>query len=577
MIGSRANNHGGGMRENVWARLLSLAAAAALVTHGASILMIYLYATLLSLTGGVVSNGGHGDRISQFGYFMGVVGAPAIFLGLVTLTAAFAVRRFGLETVHGGALGLSAAAFVQLLGLALGTPQVSDLVVYFLLGLAGGVVGSARGRTELRRQEALYRASREINAARSPRAIASAIGPNLSEGAVAGVSLWLDTGSGSLTDAPDELVLEGIWTPESEPAKDGVTEDEAPEDGLRLDADLLQDLPRKREGSGPDSFAGVRVEELPEAQREPYRRRGVRSLWFFPLSTAGGEVKGRLAVETTHRGLSRTTTRAALTVSPQAALARENIRLLEEARKAAVLSERQRMSHEIHDTLAQGFTSIVMNLEAAEGALENDSPQTRRHLEQARLTARGNLTEARRLVWALQPEQLESTSLPEAVSVLCARWSQESGIACSARVAGTPRALAPEIETVLLRAAQESLSNVRKHARAGQAALTLTYMDDTVLLDARDDGVGFGQHLPPSTGEPGGGFGLQAMRERVERLGGGISIESEPGRGTALAIELPLCTGTLRQVPDEHPASGNDLPDHDLPTDPAQRAEEVHR
>jgi signal transduction histidine kinase len=253
-----------------------------------------------------------------------------------------------------------------------------------------------------------------------------------------------------------------------------------------------------------------------------------------------------LAVASHKRRLPRNTIRACLTVGTQAALVLENLRLVEEARRAGrqagVLKERQRMAHEIHDTLAQGFTSIVMNLEAAEGTLPRDLGRARHHLDQAQFTARESLTEARRLVWALRPEPLESASLPEAIGRLTKRWTEESGVGADVTVTGHPRPLSPEIEATLFRAAQEALNNVRKHARASRVALTLSYMGDMVALDARDDGVGFDplRTAIKAKDRTSGGFGLKGMRERVEQAGGSLSVESAPGEGSTLAVELPM-------------------------------------
>ncbi len=248
--------------------------------------------------------------------------------------------------------------------------------------------------------------------------------------------------------------------------------------------------------------------------------------------------------------------RAYLTAGNQAALALENLRLVEEARKGAVLRERQRMAGEIHDTLAQGFTSIVMHVEAAGGALERDTDKARLHLGQIGRMSRESLNEARRLIWALHPEQLEKASLPEALQKLIERWSEESGVEASVQITGAPNSLAPVVEATLLRAAQEALANVRKHARASRVALTLSYIADVVMLDVRDDGVGFN---PETLRKPyqfrqrpveKGGFGLESMRERAERAGGKMLVSSAPGEGTTLAVELPLTVKPLNERAD---------------------------
>ena len=205
-------------------------------------------------------------------------------------------------------------------------------------------------------------------------------------------------------------------------------------------------------------------------------------------------------------------------------------------RRAGILEERGRLAREIHDTLAQGFISIVTHLEAA--GEEDASDDALRHLEQAKRTARENLVEARRLVAALRPEILESSSLPEALERLAKRLSETSDVSIELNVTGDGARLSQELQVTLLRAAQEALSNARRHARANNVSMTLSYAGDFVLLDIQDDGVGFDPEATPIDAD--GGFGLCAMRERVERLGGQLLVESEQGEGTTLAVQLPV-------------------------------------
>ncbi len=210
-------------------------------------------------------------------------------------------------------------------------------------------------------------------------------------------------------------------------------------------------------------------------------------------------------------------------------------------RQAGIMEERQRLAHEIHDTLAQGFTSIVMHLEAAEASLPTQLSTLQHHLDQARRTARENLVETRRLLLALQPAILDHASLPEALSHLAARWAEESDVSASVTITGTSQTLRPEIEVTLLRTAQEALANARKHARASKITLTLSYMDVTVVLDVQDDGIGFDTERPCVSPivQPTGGFGLKALRERITQQGGTFSVESVPGEGTTIAVALP--------------------------------------
>jgi signal transduction histidine kinase len=211
--------------------------------------------------------------------------------------------------------------------------------------------------------------------------------------------------------------------------------------------------------------------------------------------------------------------------------------LAEAERQAGVFEERQRLARDIHDTLTQGFASIVMLLEAAQESLGRDH-RAGRHVARALQSARNNLAESRRLVWALRPEALVDTPLPVAMEKLARQLFEEGGIRADTVVTGTIHSLDAEQETALLRAAQESLANVRKHARATRVTVTLSYMDDVTVLDIQDDGVGF---RPPTESEaaPDGGVGLRAMRERVEEMGGTVSVESAPGEGTTVVAHLP--------------------------------------
>jgi signal transduction histidine kinase len=216
--------------------------------------------------------------------------------------------------------------------------------------------------------------------------------------------------------------------------------------------------------------------------------------------------------------------------------------LVGQARSAGVLDERQRMAREIHDTLAQGLTGIVTQLQAAEHAA-GDPARWRRHHAAATALARESLTEARRSVNELRPEPLETGRLADAVAGVAAAWSARTGVDARVTVTGDPRAMRPEAEVVLLRTAQEALANVAKHADATRVGLTLSYMDTQVALDVRDDGRGFDLRLPV---REDGGFGLEAMRQRVEGLSGTLQIESEPGGGTGISACLPADQAEVR-------------------------------
>ncbi len=220
--------------------------------------------------------------------------------------------------------------------------------------------------------------------------------------------------------------------------------------------------------------------------------------------------------------------------------------LLTQAREAGILDERARMAREIHDTIAQGLTGIVTQLEAADQA--HDRPADRdRHLDNAERLARESLAEARRSVEASMPAALEAGTLPDALADVTREWSELHGIPADVTVTGNVIALHREIEVALLRVAQEALANVARHAGATRAGLTLSFIGDVVTLDVRDDGVGFAVTEPDAGAPPG--FGLSGMRQRVARVAGSLAIESEPGGGTALSARVPAIAASSSVAP----------------------------
>lgn len=204
-------------------------------------------------------------------------------------------------------------------------------------------------------------------------------------------------------------------------------------------------------------------------------------------------------------------------------LTRTRAELAATQHEAGVLAERERLAREIHDTLAQGLSSIVLLLRAAgsSGYIASSG-----YVAEALHAAEDNLAEARRFVYALAPPALDA-SLEEALRRLCLRERVDF------RLDGEPYALPRGAEIALLRIAQSGLANIARHARATRAGLTLTYMEDEVALDIVDDGLGFDPALAS-------GSGLGFIRDRAKELGGQVSLESAPGQGTALAITLPV-------------------------------------
>ncbi|MFJ1593391.1 sensor histidine kinase [Kitasatospora albolonga] len=205
--------------------------------------------------------------------------------------------------------------------------------------------------------------------------------------------------------------------------------------------------------------------------------------------------------------------------------------LVAQARESGAQDERQRLAGEIHDTLAQGLAGIITQLQAAERSARVRGG-TEEHVTRALRLARSSLTEARRSVRALAPQELGRARLPDALRTLTERWSEEQGVGARVEVTGAREPLSPAIEVSLFRVAQESLTNVAKHAGASRVGVTLSYTGTEVLLNVRDDGRGFAEG-------DGTGFGLTSMRQRIRGVGGHIEVQSAPGEGTSVSARVP--------------------------------------
>ncbi|WP_280880300.1 sensor histidine kinase [Streptomyces pseudovenezuelae] len=232
--------------------------------------------------------------------------------------------------------------------------------------------------------------------------------------------------------------------------------------------------------------------------------------------------------------LERTNTALQQALDENAAL---HAQLLLQAREAGVADERRRLAAEIHDTIAQGLTGIIAQLQVVASA--PDLTTARTHLDRASTLARHSLGEARRSVQNLAPIALENDGLPEALKNTVAEWGERTGVRAEFTVTGTTEHLHDEVSATLLRIAQEALSNAARHARATRVGVTLTFLGYEVILDIRDDGQGFDPLALPERTRTGG-FGLDGMRARAERIAGTLTIETEPGHGTALSARVPL-------------------------------------
>ena len=223
----------------------------------------------------------------------------------------------------------------------------------------------------------------------------------------------------------------------------------------------------------------------------------------------------------------------------EARVERQTAQILEQEREAATLAERARLAREIHDTLAQGLTGIVVQLGAAQRAMAAEPGAADQHIDLAQRLAREALAEARRSVWNLRAPALERGDLGDALRGLTARFARPE-TAATFEQRGDPWPLSPDVESALLRVAQEALANAAKHANPTRVSVALEYAPDHVRLSVADDGVGFAEdELLAPAGEPGpwGGFGLLGMRERLSGLGGALELRN--GAGAEVVAVVP--------------------------------------
>jgi signal transduction histidine kinase len=204
----------------------------------------------------------------------------------------------------------------------------------------------------------------------------------------------------------------------------------------------------------------------------------------------------------------------------------------EEQQRGAIVEERTRFAREIHDTLAQGFTGILMQLNAAEQRLPPDS-EARSHIEKARDLARESLDQARRSVSALRMGVLAHSTLFEAIEQIGRQVVAESAVRFESRLEGAPFPLSEPREANLLRIAQEALTNAARHSGADRISFRLAYQAGSMALEIEDNGSGMSDL-------PGGGFGVEGMRERARQIGGQIDMRTQPDRGTRIVVIIPI-------------------------------------
>jgi len=261
---------------------------------------------------------------------------------------------------------------------------------------------------------------------------------------------------------------------------------------------------------------------------------GIVTVLLVPMSITG-RLEGAIGLRFTElRTFRAEDLELAQALANQAMLMIQFARLTTQSRNAAVIDERNRMARDMHDTLAQGFTGVIVQLEAAEDAASRGLPdEAAHHSVRARDLARDSLKEARRSVHALRPQSLDDIGLGDALASLFKKMTQGTRLTPSFVVLGQPRPLPLDWEDNLFRIGQEILTNTIRHANASRLTARLMFAPDEVSFDVLDDGCGFD---PSHTGK---GYGLLGIKERVQAMDGQLTVRSAPGDGTAIVVTLP--------------------------------------
>jgi PAS domain S-box-containing protein len=262
--------------------------------------------------------------------------------------------------------------------------------------------------------------------------------------------------------------------------------------------------------------------------------RKTKRLVSVPMFLAG-EFRGFISIHHSEAGTYRPDEiELAQSLAQHVMMAVRGQQVAEQERQAAILKERARLARDVHDTLAQGFTGVILQMEAAEEALFDENPDAAvQRVRRAREIARESLGEARRSVHALRPQALDKSGFAEALQSMLKNTTVGTSLRTSFCSEGEPMVLPANVEETLLRIGQEALSNALKHAHPTEFHIRLCFKSDAVRLEFFDNGKGF------VVGQTNGGVGLLGMKERAEQIGATLTISSEPGKGTKVIAVSP--------------------------------------
>ncbi len=314
--------------------------------------------------------------------------------------------------------------------------------------------------------------------------------------------------------------------------------------GLQVKSSCGVPLPVFERLSVADSFAGTIVKQRkplllndPQSQPQAYQSNpAVKSLLAVPLCV-DEVILGVLDIVNKPGGFTEADMRLMRLFADQAAISIEHAQLHQQAEKLAVIEERQRLARELHDSVTQAIYSVTLYADAARMALAaGKQAVVAEHLQELRSMAREAMLDMRLLIFELHPPVLEKEGLAVAVQTRLETVEARSGLHSEFHVEGQETRLPLTIEEDLYRIVQEALTNAVKHARAQQVTVRLHFGDQHFGLEVRDDGIGF----DPARARQSGGLGLRGIEERVQHIGGQLTVSSAPDRGTILQVEVDL-------------------------------------
>ncbi len=274
----------------------------------------------------------------------------------------------------------------------------------------------------------------------------------------------------------------------------------------------------------------------PEKAKRALRKEGIEMLVTVPLMAKGKLVGAFHLGARGVRPFAPEEMSLLAAIGQQVGVAMENARLYEQAEESAAIAERNRLAHELHDSVTQSLYSVTLYAEAAARLLSTGKHlEAADHLRELRDTAQEALREMRLLIFELHPPALEKSGLAGALQIRLDAVEGRGGMQTDLQIEGAEK-LPPSVQAELYHIALEALNNVLKHAKARHVCVAIRFLDTATAIEIEDDGIGF----EPSVAQGRGGLGLEGMRERAQRIGAKLQIQSAPGRGTKVTVEAPL-------------------------------------